>query len=186
MKEDKPSVSEEELLLKNPLIFEIFLDNMELSQASREVAVHVAGYVGKQIVKKYSCCQTHVVGVFSTSNPDHAYIKTLSRGGLTIPSSNLTEYVCTTFAVLDWINSALKQSKIPVRRAAHISLENVFEGSLFLNFSCDFHRRTIQHFINQALINIFFNNKRKITTSSVIKDGVVDFKKCKRSKEANK
>ena len=146
------------------------------------MAVHVAGYKAKIIAKSYSCCKPHVVGVLSKDNPDHAYINTLSRGGLVIPTSNLTEYVCTTFAVLDWINSALKQSNIPVRRAANISLERIFEESVLLNFSCELHQKTIQHMINQTIINIYYNNKREITTSSAIKDAVVDFKKCERSK----
>ena len=181
VKEKKPGFTEECILLRNPLISEIPLDSLDLSQASREVAVHVAGYIARKVSKpkRFPCCREYVVGEYSESNPDHSYIGILNRGGLTIPSTTLLEYVCSVFAVLDWTQSVLKQSKIPDRRAAHLALKNIFKGSPLLRISCDAHKDQVQNYVNQIAINIFFNNQRTIATAAVRKDQVVEVKKMK-------
>ena len=74
-----------------------------LSPDSREVAVHIAGYTAKRYLKKIkssSCCKMHITGSIDIENPDHEYLIILNRGGLTIPSPNLVNYVCDAFAVL--------------------------------------------------------------------------------------
>ena len=81
----------------------ISLDTLMLSPDSREVAVHIAGYTAKRYLKKIkssSCCKMHITGSIDIENPDHEYLIILNRGGLTIPSPNLVNYVCHAFAVL--------------------------------------------------------------------------------------
>ena len=81
----------------------ISLDTLMLSPDSREVAVHIAGYTAKRYLKKIkssSCCKMHITGSIDIENPDHEYLIILNRGGLTIPSPNLVNYVCDAFAVL--------------------------------------------------------------------------------------
>ena len=51
--------------------------------------------------------------------------------------------------------------------------------NLFESFTCQEHKEKGQKFTNRAVINIYFNNKRKLSTDSVIKDKVKTFKKDK-------
>ena len=49
-------------------------NRIHLAQESREVAVHVAGYVAKRFLKSHACCKSHLTGTISESNLGHAYI----------------------------------------------------------------------------------------------------------------
>ena len=49
----------------------------------------------------------------------------------------------------------------------------------FESFTCEEHKEKEQNFANRAVINIHFNNKRKSSTDSVMKDEVKTFKKGK-------
>ena len=48
------------------------------------------------------------------------------------------------------------------------------------NFTCENHKVDGQKFVISTIVNVFFNNKRKISTASVRKDNVASFKKQKR------
>ena len=65
--------------------------NVALSEDSREVSCHIAGYIVKKLKKRYgSCCNQFLIANLITSESlEHPYIKVLSRGGLTVPSLNL-------------------------------------------------------------------------------------------------
>ena len=85
-----------------------------LSPDSREVVVHIAGYTAKKYLKK----KIHIAGSIDMENPDHEYLIILNRRGLTIPSSNLVNYVCDAFAVLRATENVLiNQSKLTSRNA---------------------------------------------------------------------
>ena len=188
VKDEKPDQSLTQSLLDQTS--DISIDTMQLEPESRKVAVHIAGYIAKKLIKqkKYSCCTKSFVGVLSTDNPDHDFIQILNRGGLTVPSSDLTDYVCTAFAILESTEKLITSSGLPARTAACTILENVFRvnsGSTPL-FTCAQHQVMSQTYANRAVSNIFFNNKRKILTTSVVKDTVVGFKKPKRSKSTGK
>ena len=74
----------------------ISLDTLMLSPDSREVAVHIADYTAKKYLKKIkssSCYKMHITSSVDVENPDHEYLIILNRGGLTIPSLNLVNYV---------------------------------------------------------------------------------------------
>ena len=79
-------------------------ENTTLSNDSREVAIHIAGYMVKKFKKRLGDCYI----VFLTGDSDDfksqdiSYIQTLSRGGLKIPSLNLANYVCSAFAMLEF------------------------------------------------------------------------------------
>ena len=49
-----------------------------------------------------NCCKEHLSGNLVPENSDFSYLQILPRGGLTIPSINLVNYVCTAFAILDY------------------------------------------------------------------------------------
>ena len=100
----------------------ISLDTLMLSSDSREVAVHIAGYTAKKYLKKIKssfCCKMHITGSTDMENPDHEYLIILNRGGPTIPSPNLENYVCNIFAALNATENVLiNQSKLIFRNAA--------------------------------------------------------------------
>ena len=159
----------------------ISLDTLMLSPDSREVAVHIAGYTAKKYLKKIkssSCCKMHITGSIDIENPDHEYLIILNRGGLTIPSPNLVNYVCDAFAVLSATeNILINQSKLTSRNAAKEALSYMMGCC---NFTCENHKVDGQKFVISTIVNVFFNNKRKISTASVRKDNVASFKKQKR------
>ena len=134
----------------------------------------------KSITKKLkssSCCKIHITGCIDLENPDHEYLITLNRGGLTIPSSNLVNYVCDAFAVLSATENVLNRSKLTARNAAKEALSCVMGCC---DFTCEKHKVEGQKVVLSTVVNVFFNNKRKISTASVRKDNVVSFKKQKR------
>ena len=49
----------------------------------------------------------HITGSIDIENPNHEYLIILNRGGLTIPSPNLVNYVCDIFAVLSATENVL-------------------------------------------------------------------------------
>ena len=159
----------------------ISVDTLMLSPDSREVNAHIAGYTAKKYLKKIkssSCCKMHITGSIDIENPDHEYLIILNRGGLTIPSPNLVNYVCDAFAVLSATeNILINQSKLTSRNAAKEALSYMMGCC---NFTCENHKVDGQKFVISTIVNVFFNNKRKISTASVRKDNVASFKKQKR------
>ena len=79
-------------------------ENVYLSEDSREVSCHIAGYIAKKLKKRFgSCCtQFLIAGPITNKSPDYPYIKILSRGALTVISLHLANYVSTAFAILDF------------------------------------------------------------------------------------
>ena len=106
------------------------------------------------------------------------YLQILSRGGLTIPSTNLINYVCTTFAVLKFVDDLITKSGLTVRKAAEHVLIQCFQS--FEAFACTTHEAIARKITNSTAVNIYFNNKRKICTDSVAVDRVKKFKKRQR------
>ena len=84
----------------------------------------------------------------------------MSRGGLTIPSINLVNYVCTAFAVLNYSVDIITQFDLPPRTAAerilcHFSLDN------FEQYTCNIHESIGQRFCNRAVEMSFSTIKEK-------------------------
>ena len=159
----------------------ISMDTLMLSPDSREFAVDIAGYNAKKCLKKIkssSCCKMHITASIDIENPDHEYLISLNRGGLTIPSANLVSYVCDAFAVLSATENVLtNQPKLTTRNAAK---EAVSDMMGCCNFTCNNHNADGQKVVLSTIVNVFFNNKRKISTASVRKDNVTSFKKQKK------
>ena len=87
-------------------------------------------------------------------------------------------YVCDAFAALSGTeNILINQSKLTLRNAAK---ETVSYMMGCCNFTCENHKVDGQKFVISTIVNVFFNNKRKISTASVRKDNVASFKKQKR------
>ena len=88
---------------------------------------------------------------------DFSYLQIFSRGGLTIPSINSMNYVCTAFAILDYSVDTITQFECIL---CHFSSDNIEQ------YTCNIHESTGRHCCNGAVTNGFFNNKRKLSTDS--------------------
>ena len=79
----------------NDEILECTLDN-----DSEEVAVTIAGYIAKKLAKRSKCSACKSLLKSSDIDIDHNhYLNLLSRGGLTVPSSELAEFCTSCFAI---------------------------------------------------------------------------------------
>ena len=119
----------------------------------------------------------HIIGSIDIKNTDHECLIILKRGGLTIPSLNLVNYVCDTFAILSTTETfLLNQSKLTSGNAVKEALSYRME---FCNLTCENHKVDGQKVVISTTVNAFFNNKWKISTESVRKDNAAAFKKQK-------
>ena len=124
------------------------------------------------------CCNGLLTGDSGAENLDCSYVQILSRGGLTIPSTNLVNYGCTAFAILEFMDDLITKSDLPVRKAAERVLIRCFQS--FETFASTTHEAIARKITNSTAVNIYFNNKRKICTDAVAADGVKTFKKRQR------
>ena len=159
------------------------LENTSLEQNSIEVAAVVSGYIAKKMIKKTKCSDCRVLLTFNSGRgpiPEtYDYLLKLSRGGLTLPASDLTDYVCKSFAMLELCETVTRKADLPERVAAEhiLKLNNVP-----LSFLCDNHSAVIK-FINRSICNVFFNNGQKLGNSQVRKDVVQNFKQRQRKRQ---
>ena len=152
-----------------------------LSEDSRELEIYIAGYAAKKLK---DCCNGLFTGDYhGDKNPDFSYIQILSRGGLKIPSTNLVNYLCTAFAILEFLDDLITKSGLPVRKAAEHVLIHCFQS--FETFACTTHEAIARKITNSTAVNIYFNNKRKTCTDSVAAHGVKTFKKREREKKSS-
>ena len=115
------------------------------------------------------------------NNHGSEYLNILTRGGLTYPSQSLADFVAHAFSSLDVASDLISQytsftsTKILSEETLHNLVDQVY-------FSCEEHARKVKKIDISIIINIFYNNKQKITTDSVRKQQVTDFKARQRSK----
>ena len=124
------------------------------------------------------CCNELLTGGSRVESPDFSYVQILSRGGLTIPSTNLVNYVWMAFAILEFVDDLIIKSGLPVRKATKHVMIHCFQS--FETFACTTHE-VIAWKITSS-VNIYFNNKRKICRDSVAADGVKIFMKWQRER----
>ena len=191
IKENVDFFSDDSLLLvKDSIQLENLINDLEkinseiheasLFRESEDVVLVVAGYVAKKLKEKttYSGCIMKLCG--SEIECD-SYFAHLSRGGMTVPSASLAQFVSTSFAVLDTTDSLLqKHAAASIREAAHHVLKTYCCN---VNFTCDRHVDWGSVSVRKIVINIFYNNKRKLQSDEVRKDDLVSFKKRQRKKD---
>ena len=90
---------------------------LSLSESARDVAEVVAGYVATILNCQFHCENCEDMMTIYTNK----YFDALSRGGLTVPSSNLLEFVCSSFAILDFAETVIKSTS--VRKLCEICLD---------------------------------------------------------------
>ena len=120
-------------------------------------------------------------GNFVPENSDFSYFQILSKGGLTIPSISLVNYVFTAFAILDYSVDVITQFDLPPHSAAERTLCH-FSSDNFEQYTCSIHESIGRRFCNRAVANVFFNNKIKLSTDSAVANGLKAFKKRQREK----
>ena len=113
-----------------PFSDEILMCN--LSKDSEEVATTIAGYITKKLVKRLKCddCKTMLRAKDVEISSNH-YLSLLSRGGLTIPSSLLTDFTCSCFSTLDYVEDFLKKYpfiNVPPRVGRLKLLQKIYHG----------------------------------------------------------
>ena len=111
-----------------------------------------------------------------------AYFQRFSRGNLTIPSACLSDLVCKAFALLDYYDDklvGLGLSKCLHQAAAHILQHHLNH----ITFTCALHQENALNLTIKITVNIFYNNKQRLTNDAVVKDIITGFKKRQRGKE---
>ena len=76
-----------------------------LDANSAEVATAVAGYLSKKLIKQSKCRSCDILlkaGDGGIAND--AYSNIFSRGGQFVPSKSLADFVCSNFAILDFVD----------------------------------------------------------------------------------
>ena len=130
-----------------------------LDDDAREVATNISGYVAKKLIRRSSCdiCKQTLASQEVDLEND-SYLKLLSCDGLFVPSRQLADFVCGSFAILDFLEKKIILLGMPVAKVATYMLKRY--GS-FSRFSCNMHHDWNFKFASKIVVNIFFNNKQK-------------------------
>ena len=83
--------------------------------------------------------------------------------------------------MLDFLFGVITESGIPMLKAAESVLMRFLYS--FETFTCSVHEHS-KRLANQTVANIFFNNKRKKMTDSVVANHVTTLKKRQRNKKS--
>ena len=152
-------------------------DDILLDNETQEVGIFIAGYISKKIHKKIKCPFCNLL-VEEHSN-DSVYFNHLSRGALTIPSPELSDFVCKSFGFLDYFEDFIVNHK---SKSVRLISSTILRQKLTINFACDLHKQKMQDVIISAVVNIFFNNKRRLLDDVIEIDSLSSFKKRQRTK----
>jgi hypothetical protein len=154
---------------------------ISLSEKTKNVSNYVAGYVARQLGKFINgCC---VKRLLNEDGVGDAYHDEISRGGLTVASQALQDYVASGFAILDVCEAIIHNSNIPSRKAGEYILSKFLSVDAY-GFTCTGHEAEICSKAIRIIANCFFNNKRKCSTEQVTDDRVASFKKLKRTRSS--
>lgn len=103
------------------------INELCLSPDSKEVACSIAGYVAKKLLKRFNCdiCSTFMVGN-DTEITENRYLNLSSRGGLTIPSTQIAVFICSCFAILDFSSQFIEKHGQSTTRKSADNFKNLF------------------------------------------------------------
>ena len=149
---------------------------------SREVSTYIAGYISRKLDEKRPECPICKSKLFATEDDlfNCNYLKSLSRGGLAVPSPTLECFIRNCFAALDYVSEFIHNKNIlNVRGICSRILQRYAPA---VNFTCKDHCQWGIKFASIPVINCFFNNRKKLDNDSVRKDNVSEFKRSKRQK----
>ena len=116
----------------------IYSTHPSLSSDSLEVAHLIAGYVAKKLLTRFKCdhCVSSMMNSKDSSEYSfkNEYFDALYRGGLTVPSTALSNFVTGSFAILDYAKDHIDNNL--VRHTAELLLKKYAPKSIF---ACDQH-----------------------------------------------
>ena len=116
-----------------------------LSVDSLEVSTTISGYIAKKINEKFRCvlCTPFLISKNNEDKIDDGYLNLLSRGGLTVPSSSLANYVAHAFSALSVTEKIIgRYQSLPTRSAAKYVLDKYLDG--YNNLSCTPHSEKVE------------------------------------------
>ena len=179
--EEKDSHQEHPIIPDALTVCESDLLDASLSSDSLEVAHLIAGYVAKKLLTRFKC--DHWISTMMNSKDSSEEFKNkvfwcCESWGLTVPSTDLSDFVSSSFAIFDYAKYHIDNNL--VRHTAELLLKKYAPKSIF---ACDQHSEEGFKFASRTVVNNFYNNKQKICRDDVRKDAVKSFKERQRSKE---
>ena len=139
-----------------------------LDHGAKQVAAVVAGYAAKKIIKRSQCEQTLTAINPQNSFKEFEYLSKLNRGGFTLPSVDLAQYVSKSFAILESAFVIILNSSMNERDAGKCVLT---KNTCSQSFLCEQHTFKVK-FINRIICNVYFNDAQKLSANEVRKDTV--------------
>ena len=148
-----------------------------LYNETQEVGIFIEGYIAKNINKKVKCPFCNLL-VEEHSN-DSVYFYHLSREALTIPSPELSDFDCKSFGFLDYFEDFIVNHKT---KSVRLISSTILRQMITINFTCDLHKQKVQNVVISIVVNIFFNNKRRLLDDGIESNSLSSFKKRQRIK----
>ena len=111
------------------------------------------------------------------------FLELYSRGGLTIPSACLWEFVCEAFSTLDYFDKIILKYPGITEKNAALYVLNLFLPSVKFVCENEICGKWAKTYVESVIVNTFYNNKRKIMTDKVRSDDLKRFKSRQRTKE---
>ena len=109
------------------------MNTSTLTDDTKQVVNHVAGYIAKKAAKSCNDCCEHQLLCEVPSN-SNGYIAMLSRAGLRNrmrrPSRNFSEFVEQGFALLSNNSKAMQESNLPSRHAGELILKTYLNSKI--------------------------------------------------------
>ena len=110
---------------------------------------------------------------------DSVYFYYLSRGALTILSPELSDFICKSFGFLNYFEDFIVNHK---SKSEHLISFTILRQKLTINFACDLRKQKVQDVVISTVVNIFFNDKRRLLDDVVESNSLSSFKKRQRTR----
>ena len=110
---------------------------------------------------------------------DSAYFYYPSRGALTILSPELSDFICKSFGFLNYFEDFIVNHK---SKSVRLISSTILRQKLTINFACDLHKQKVQDVVISIVVNIFFNDKRRLLDDVIESNSLSNFKKRQRTK----
>ena len=110
---------------------------------------------------------------------DSVYFYYLSRGALTRLSPELSDLICKSFGFLNYFKDFIVNHK---SKSVRLISSTILRQKLTINFACDLHKQKVQDLVISIVVNIFFNDKRRLLDDVIESNSLSNFKKRQRTK----
>ena len=111
---------------------------------------------------------------------DSVYFYYLSRGALTILSPELSDFICKSFGFLNYFEDFIVNHK---SKSVRLISSTILRQKSTINFACDLHKQKVQDVIISIVVNIFFNDKRRLLNDVIESNSLSSFKKRQLTKQ---